>query len=154
MSALLRHRAFQPPLRVLDEDWPQQNSGRAKGAAKGSCGETVVQKGVFGESVSSLLPQGFQDLSGVLRANLKGAEKKRTLQKPPFGQPFLRTTPSPLLWRAPKNTASRNAASETLALAKIHRVSAHSSRPCSCLSLPPKSPSTKNNNLVNLFLTN
>ena len=28
--------------------------------------------------------------------------KKRTLQKHPFGQPFLRTTPSPLLWRAPK----------------------------------------------------
>ena len=38
-------------------------------------------------------------LSCVLRANLKGAEKKRTLQKHPFGQPFLRTTPSPLLWR-------------------------------------------------------
>ena len=38
--------------------------------------------------------------SGVLRANLKGAEKKRTLQKHPFGQRFLRTTPSPLLWRA------------------------------------------------------
>ena len=33
-----------------------QNWGRAKGAAKASCGETVVQKGVFGESVSSLLP--------------------------------------------------------------------------------------------------
>ena len=31
-------------------------SGCAKGAAKGSCGETVVKKGVFGESVSSLLP--------------------------------------------------------------------------------------------------
>ena len=30
--------------------------GRAKGAAKASCGETVVQKGVFGESVSSLPP--------------------------------------------------------------------------------------------------
>ena len=30
--------------------------GRAKGAAKASCRETVVQKGVFGESVSSLLP--------------------------------------------------------------------------------------------------
>ena len=30
------------------------NSVRAKGAAKASCGETVVQKGVFGESVSSL----------------------------------------------------------------------------------------------------
>ena len=30
--------------------------------------------------------------------NLKGAETKRTLQEHPFGQPFLRTTPSPLLW--------------------------------------------------------
>ena len=30
--------------------------GRAKGAAKGSCGATVVQKGDFGESVSSLPP--------------------------------------------------------------------------------------------------
>ena len=38
--------------------------------------------------------------SGALKANLKGAEKKRTLQKHPFGRPFLRTTPSPLLWRA------------------------------------------------------
>ena len=34
-----------------------------------------------------------------LRAKLKGAEKKRTLQHHLlFGQPFLRTTPSPLLW--------------------------------------------------------
>ena len=33
--------------------------------------------------------------------NLQGAEKKRTLQKHPFGQLFLRTTPSPLLWRTP-----------------------------------------------------
>ena len=31
-------------------------SGCAKGAAKGSCGEMVVQKGVFGESVSPLPP--------------------------------------------------------------------------------------------------
>ena len=31
----------------------------------------------------------------------QGAEKKHTLQKHPFGQPFLRTTPSPLLWRTP-----------------------------------------------------
>ena len=30
---------------------------------------------------------------------IKGAEKKRTLQKHPFGQPFLHTIPSPLLWR-------------------------------------------------------
>ena len=34
--------------------WPEW--GRAKGAEKASCGETVVQKGVFGESVSSLPP--------------------------------------------------------------------------------------------------
>ena len=32
----------------------RQASERAKGAEKASCGETVVQKGVFGESVSSL----------------------------------------------------------------------------------------------------
>ena len=32
------------------------NWGHAKGAAKASCEETVFQKGVFGESASSLLP--------------------------------------------------------------------------------------------------
>ena len=41
-------------------------------------------------------------LSGVLRANLKGAEKKRTLQNHPYGQLFLCTTPSLLLWHALK----------------------------------------------------
>ena len=35
---------------------------------KASCGETVVQNGVFGECVSSV-PLSF---SGVVRANLKG----------------------------------------------------------------------------------
>ena len=34
-------------------------SGRAKGAAKGSCGETVVKKGVFGESRFFSAPLGF-----------------------------------------------------------------------------------------------
>ena len=46
-------------LRPQDARFPLRRkrfSGRAKGAAKGSCGETVVQKGVFGESVSSLHP--------------------------------------------------------------------------------------------------
>ena len=75
--------------------------GCAKGAAKASCGETVVQKGVFGESVSSLPPQGLLLKHLKDPENLKGAEKKRTLPKHPFGQPFLRTTPSPLLWRTP-----------------------------------------------------
>ena len=68
-------------------------------------GEGVVRrngrpKGCFGESVSSLPTSGFP---GVFRANLTGAEKKRTLQKQPFGRPFPHTTPSPLLWRALRN---------------------------------------------------
>ena len=65
-------------------------------------GEGVVRrngrpKGCFGESrfFSSHLR-----FPGVLSANLKGAEKKRTLQKHPFGRPFPCTTPSPLLCRA------------------------------------------------------
>ena len=33
--------------------------------------------------------------------DLKGADRKRTLQKHSFGHPFLRPTPSPLLWRTP-----------------------------------------------------
>ena len=45
--------------------------------------------------------------SDVLRANLNGAEEKRTLQKHPFGQPFLRATPSLLLWRASDHLSSR-----------------------------------------------
>ena len=60
-----------------------QKRGRAKGAAKASCRETVVQNGVFGESVSTLPPEGFQD--------------QTPFWSPKFGQPFLRTTPSPLL---------------------------------------------------------
>ena len=84
------HPKFSKSTAILSE--------RAKGAAKASCGETVVQKGVFGESVSSLPPLRF-----ALKAheNLKGAERKRTLQKHPFGRPFLRTTPSPLLGAPP-----------------------------------------------------
>ena len=46
--------------------------GCAKETEKASCRETVVQKGVFEESVSSLPPLGFQVF---VRANLKGAEK-------------------------------------------------------------------------------
>ena len=42
---------MQPCDLGLDSD-----SGCAKGAEKASCGETDVQKGVFGDSVSSLLP--------------------------------------------------------------------------------------------------
>ena len=44
--------------------------------------------------------------------NVEGAEKKRTLQKHAFGQPFLRTTPSPLLWRA-RNVFARKLVSRT-----------------------------------------
>ena len=68
--------------------------GCAKGAEKVSCGEAVVLTGCFWRVRFFSAPLRF---SGVLRANLKGAEKKRTLQKHPFGRPFLRATPSPLL---------------------------------------------------------
>ena len=38
---------------------------------------------------------------GCFWRDLKGAERRNGLSKKhPFGQPFLRTTPSPLLWRA------------------------------------------------------
>ena len=37
-------------------DLKTENWERTKGAAKASCAETVVQKGVFGESVSTLPP--------------------------------------------------------------------------------------------------
>ena len=39
--------------------------------------------------------------------NLKGTEKKRTLEKHPFGQPFPRTTPSLHLQRTPIAIGSR-----------------------------------------------
>ena len=59
------------------------NWGRTKGAEKVSCGETVVQKGV--ESLFLLCPL---KVLGVRRANLKGAEKKETLQKHPLDNCF------------------------------------------------------------------
>ena len=40
--------------------------------------------------------------------NLKGADKKRTLQKHPFGQPFLLTTPSPSFIEHPHIIQSRS----------------------------------------------
>ena len=78
--------------------------GRAKRAEKASCGETVVQKDVSWRLRFFSAPLR---VSGPFRcfkfkASLKGAEKKRTLKKHPFGQPFLRTTPSPFLWRTPR----------------------------------------------------
>ena len=63
--------------------------------------EKRLSKRVFLESPFPLCPlkKVFRTFQVFLRTNLKGAEKKRTLQKYPFGQPFLRTTPSLLLWR-------------------------------------------------------
>ena len=45
--------------------------------------------------------------------NLKGAERNRTLQKHRFGRLFLRTTPSPLLWRTRKKRCYRTLARGT-----------------------------------------
>ena len=53
--------------------------GCAKGAAKASCGETVVQK-VFLESPFPLCPL---KVSCVLRANLKGGRKETDSPKTP-----------------------------------------------------------------------
>ena len=62
--------------------------------------EKRLSKRVSLESPFLLCPlKVFRTFQVFLRENLKGAEKKRTLQEHPFGQPFLRTTPSPLLWR-------------------------------------------------------
>ena len=56
-------------------------SERAKGAAKASCGETVVQKGVSGESVSSLPPLRF---ALKTHENLKGGREETDSPKTPF----------------------------------------------------------------------
>ena len=73
--------------------------GRTKGAAKGSW-RNGCPKGCFWRVRFLSAPLRFSGSFSCFKRNLKGAEKKRTLQKHPFGQPFLRTTPSPLLWRA------------------------------------------------------
>ena len=71
--------------------------------------EKRLSKSMFLESPFLLcLFKVFRTFQVFLRANLKGAEKKRTLQKHPFGQPFLRTTPSPLLWRTLNEVRSLN----------------------------------------------
>ena len=45
-----------------------------------SCGETVIRKGAFGESVSSLPPFEFS----VLRVNQKGGREEMDFPKTPF----------------------------------------------------------------------
>ena len=63
-------------------------SERAKGAAKASCGETVVQKGVFGESVSSLPPFKVCSLfkhMKTLRGQRGNELSKNTLLDDPSG---------------------------------------------------------------------
>ena len=77
-----------------------ENQGAPKERRRGRA-EKRLSKRVFLESPFLLCSlKVLRTFQVVLRGNLKGAEKKRTLQKHPFGQPFLRTTPSPLLWRA------------------------------------------------------
>ena len=70
----------------------------AKGAERASCGETVVQKGVLGESAF---------FSASLRFALKTPESLRihwencAVHFRVLDGRFSRTTPSPLLWRTP-----------------------------------------------------
>ena len=55
-------------------------SERAKGAEKVSCGETLVQKGVLGESAFSLPPKVFRCFKG----NPLGGQRRSGLTKTPF----------------------------------------------------------------------
>ena len=104
-----------------------QPSERAKGAEKALCRETIVQKGVFGESflfflsatlrIFSIENEHFKPRMKISSQFLlcpsrfaletleilTGAEKKEGLSKNTLLEsPFLRTTPSLLLQRAPK----------------------------------------------------
>ena len=86
------------PLRTFKQGVSKQGVTTLVGVRQRS-GEGVVRrngcpKECFWRVRFFSAPLRFSD---VLRANLEGAEKKRTVQKHPFGQPFLRTTPSPLL---------------------------------------------------------
>ena len=70
------------------------------------CAEKQYSKRVFWEIPFFLCPliklRFATKTSEILEgATSRGPEKKRTLQKHPSGRPFLRTTPSPLLWRTP-----------------------------------------------------
>ena len=85
---------------LMSQEYPAQKlclwavfSVLLEGPKRQRSGEGVVRrngcpKGCFWRVRFFFAPLSFffQDISGVLRANLKGAEKKRTLQKHPFGQ--------------------------------------------------------------------
>ena len=75
----------------------RNHSGGAPKERRRRRAEKRSSKRVFWRVRFFSAPLRFSD---VLRANLNGGQKKRTLQKHPFGRPFPRTTPSPLLWRA------------------------------------------------------
>ena len=83
MGGLIAATLFATTVSDSQKTWE-----RAKGAEKGVVLRNGCRKECFGESISSLPPSGFQDLLGVLRANLKGAEKKRTLQSTLFDNRF------------------------------------------------------------------
>ena len=54
--ALTQVNTFAGDLVAIAQAFCDVDMGCAKGAEEASCGETVVQKGAFGESVSSLPP--------------------------------------------------------------------------------------------------
>ena len=93
----IHHRASDPEKEkkrvVSTEGAPKE---RRRGRA-----EKRMSKGCFWRVRFFSAPLRFllKHLKGP--ENLKGREKKTDSPKTPFGQPFLRTTPSPLLWRTP-----------------------------------------------------
>ena len=83
----------KPPPSLFQQDL----FGGAPKERRRRCAEKRSSKRVFWRVHFFSSHSRFSD---VFRANLTGAEKKRTPQNHLFGRPFPRTTPSPLLWRA------------------------------------------------------
>ena len=110
---------------LINGNLPRQTNFWAGGCSTGGApkerrrhrAEKRLSKRVFLESPFLLCPlKVFKIFQAFLTTNLKGAEKKWTLQKYPFGQPFLRTSPSPLLWRALWSTFGEGSPCRTLSL--------------------------------------
>ena len=96
------------PLEVAERFHIRWRMRAAQIRARQRSGEGVVRrngcpKGVFLESPFLLCPlEVCSENTWKVLKTLRGQRRNRTLQKHPFGQPFLRTTPSPLLWHTPK----------------------------------------------------
>ena len=91
----------------LGETFQGAQKERRRGRAEKRLSKRVLLESPFLLCPLGLLLKHLQDPE-----NLKGAEKKRTLQNTLLDT-FLRTTPSPLLWRAPNIAKEKVEATQT-----------------------------------------